>query len=607
MAMNVESIPLEDTRSPATTKMNDLDVVQSVTTTPVQQGESRSDVDSKNDNEIATVMGRGEGGNDARGSEAGNILEETGNEVKKRSTWRMAAILTALFLSLFVAALDATIIATAAPTISTSLNSAAGYTWIGAAFLLANAAGGPIWAKLSDIWGRKPILLAALALFFISSAVCATAKSMTVLIVGRSLQGAASGGLILLVHVCISDLFSLRQRSLLMGLTEGIWALAGGVGPVLGGLFAELVTWRWCFYINLPISGLAALIIVLFLDIRHEHTSFKAGIYAIDWTGIITFLAFTLLVLLGLNFGGALFPWSSAKVISLLVVGTLMIFAFIYSEAKIAKYPLIPLPLFKKRTNIAALAVVTFHGFVFIAAEYYLPLYLQSVLELNPLTSGLILLPFIVPGAISGVICGIVIHRTGRFRPVMWLGTVLMAIGFGLFISWDADTSLARTIGFLVIGGVGSGLLFEPPLIALQSQVEQEDVATATSTLSFIRNMALTISVVVGGAIFQNSMDQQAPALRDAGLPQHLRELLRGEKAMANVMLPATLENEVWERAAKVAFASAIRNMWILYASVAALGVVAAVFVEKSHLGTEHVETVTGLRKEKKEDGVVGQ
>jgi MFS family permease len=147
---------------------------------------------------------------------------------------------------LFIAALDATIVATAAPTISRDLNSATGYTWVGAAYLIMNASTGPIWAKLSDIWGRKPIILVTLALFFASSAASAAAETMESLIIGRAFQGAAGGGFILLVHVCISDLFSLRQRSLLMGLTEGIWALAGGVGPVLGGVFASFGAWRWC-------------------------------------------------------------------------------------------------------------------------------------------------------------------------------------------------------------------------------------------------------------------------------------------------------------------------------------------------------------------------
>ncbi|KAF1953928.1 MFS transporter-like protein [Byssothecium circinans] len=532
------------------------------------------------------------------GLENGRRVSVAGDQ-KERSSFRLAAIVFALFLSLFVAALDATIVATAAPTISRDLNSAAGYTWIGAAFLLANAASGPIWVKLSDIWGRKLIVLSALAVFFASSAVCATAETMKVLIVGRAFQGAASGGLILLVHVCMSDLFSLRQRSLMMGFTEGIWALAGGVGPILGGVFASLVSWRWCFYINLPISGIAAVLILLFLDIQHEPTSFIDGIRAIDWTGIITFLGFTLTVLLGLNFGGAMFPWDSAKVIALLVVGGLMVFAFIYSEAKVAKYPLIPMALFKKRTNIAALSVAFFHGFVFIAAEYYLPLFLQSVLELNPLKSGLLLLPFIVTGAVGGVLCGVIIHRTGHFRPIIWVGTVLLCLGFGLFISFNAYTTIARTVGFLMIGGVGSGILFEAPLIAIQSQVEQSDVATATSTLSFIRNIALTISVVIGGTIFQNSMDGQQSFLRAAGLPSDLLKQLSGESAMANVMLPSTLENPAWELATKQSFAYATRNMWITYTVFAFLGVVASVFVEKAHLGSEHTETVTGLRKEK--------
>ncbi|KAJ4379976.1 hypothetical protein N0V86_004283 [Didymella sp. IMI 355093] len=518
-----------------------------------------------------------------------------------RSNLRMFAILTALFLSLFVAALDATIVATAAPTMSHDLNSAAGYTWIGGAFLLGNAASGPIWAKLSDIFGRKLIILLALAVFFASSAVCATAKTMEALIIGRAFQGAAGGGLILLVHVCISDMFSLRQRSLLMGLTEGIWALAGGIGPILGGVFASLVNWRWCFWINLPISGLAGVLILIFLDIKHEHTSFVDGMKAIDWLGIFTFLACTLMLLLGLDFGGVLFPWDSAKVIALLVVGGAMIFAFIYSEAKFAKYPLIPMSLFKRKTNIATFLVVFFHGFVFIAAEFYMPLFLQSVLEASPLRSGVLFLPLIVTGAIFGVVCGVIIHRTGRFREIMWVGSAFMCLGFGLFISFDANTTTAQAVGFQMIAGFGQGILFEAPLIAIQSQVKQEDVATATATMAFVRNIAVSISVIICGTIFQNSMSDRHDFLRAAGLPGTVLDQLDGENALANVMVPSTLENPAWEFAAKQAFAWATRNMWIMLTVAAFLALVSSFFVEAAHLGTEHVETVTGLRKEKDE------
>ncbi|KAG9386315.1 mfs [Pyrenophora tritici-repentis] len=463
----------------------------------------------------------------------------------------MGAIIVALFLSLFVSALDATIVATAAPTISRDLSSAAGYTWIGGAYLLANAASGPIWAKFSDIWGRKPIMLCALLLFFISSAVCATAKTMQELIIGRAFQG-----------------------------TAGV-------------------------YINLPISGIAALLILLFLDIKHEHTSFVDGMKALDWFGIFTFLGFTLMILFGLDFGGVLFPWDSAKVIALLVVGFVMIFAFIYSEAKLAKYPLMPMSLFKRRTNVAAFSVVFFHGFVFISGEYYMPLYFQAVLEASPLRSGLLLLPFIVTGAIAGVFCGVIMHKTGKFREIIWVGALLLTIGFGLFITFDAYTSTVKAVCFLMVGGLGSGILFEAPLIAIQSQVEQHNVASATATLSFIRNIGVSISTIVGGTIFQNSMNGRAAFLREAGLPKNIFDQLDGDSAMANVMLPGMLKERAWEIAAKQAFAYAMRNMWITYTVFAFLAFMASLFVQAAHLGTEHTETVTGLRK-KEEEVVAG-
>lgn len=230
-----------------------------------------------------------------------------------------------------------------------------------------------------------------------------------------------------------------------------------------------------------------------------------------------------------------------------------------------------------------------------------MPLYLQSVLEASPLRSGLLLLPFIVTGAILGVLAGVWIHRTGRFREIMWVGSLLLALGFGLFIAFDAYTSTAKVVGFLMIGGAGSGILFEAPLIAVQSQVNQQDVASATATLSFIRNIALSISTIIGGTIFQNSMNSQSGALRAAGLPQDLLDRLDGESAMANVMLPATLENADWELATKQAFAYATRNMWITYTVFAFLALVASLFIDAAHLGTEHQETVTGIRKEMKE------
>ncbi|CAG8960030.1 hypothetical protein HYFRA_00013218 [Hymenoscyphus fraxineus] len=519
-------------------------------------------------------------------------------------TFRRYTVIFALFLSLFVAALDATIVATAAPTISNELASSAGYTWIGGAFLLTSVTTSPIWVKLSDIWGRKVILVVLLAWLFISSTICATAKNIEALLAGRALQGAASGGLILLVHVCISDLFSLRKRSLLLGLTEGVWAIAGGIGPVLGGVFSSLSTWRWCFWINLPISAVAAVIIIYLLDIKHEHTSFKDGVRALDWAGMFTFLGCSVLLLLGLDFGGKIFPWNSATVIALLAVGGILVFAFIYSEVKIAKYPLMPMDIFAKGVNVAILLLTLGHALAFMSAEYYLPVLFQSSFEAGPLKSGLLLLPFIITTAISGIACGVFIHRTGRFQEIIWVGALLLCLGFGLFVSFNINTTIPQIIGYQIIGGMGSGFLFETTIIAIQSQVSQEDMATATSTLCFIRNVGITLSVIIGGSFFQSSMNKQIASLNALGLPQELGIKYSGSNVLATILSIRDIQDRTWRIAIENAVLLAMRNVWILFTAVAFVGFVASLFVRQGHLSTEHTVTGTGLKKPQGETAI---
>ena len=305
-------------------------------------------------------------------AEAETAMSETADSEKSRSKFRIAMILLALYLSLFIAALDATIIATAVPTITRELNSPSGYSWIGGAYLLANAAGAPIWASLSDIWGRKPILLAAVALFIASSIICALAVDMKMLIAGRAVQGSAGGGLIMMVNIIISDIFSMRRRSLWLGLCEAIWAIAGAIGPILGGVLTDLASWRWCWWINLPCCGIAFFLIVFFLDVHNPRTALVDGVKAIDWAGSLSILAFTLLLLLGLDFGGVTFAWSSATVICLIIFGSLCSLLFIYAEKRWAKYPLIPLSLFSEPSNIASLLATFFHGLAFIPGECHL-------------------------------------------------------------------------------------------------------------------------------------------------------------------------------------------------------------------------------------------
>ncbi|KAL8880553.1 MAG: hypothetical protein Q9198_002062, partial [Flavoplaca austrocitrina] len=500
-------------------------------------------------------------------------------------------------LSLFISALDTTIVATAIPTISADLHAASGYLWIGGAYILAAAAGAPLWAKLSDIWGRKPILLAAVAWFAGSSILCARAKTIEMLIIGRAFQGTAGGGLIQLVNIVVSDMFSMRKRSLYLGLCEFIWALAGGIGPILGGVLTQLASWRWIFWVNLPCSALAFILILLFLDVHNPKTRLMDGVKAIDWFGSISIIGLTVMLLLGLNFGGTTFPWDSPKVICLIVFGCSMSVLFVFSEKRLARYPLIPLGLLKDQSCVMSLLVNFVHGFVFIAGEYYLPLYFQAVEEASPIRSGVLILPFILSETVMGIMVGFLIHRTGRYLEFMWIGTILMTLGFGLFVHLGATSSLVEIVVSQIVAGIGSGMLFEPPLIAIQAHVSQDDTATATATYGFTMNMAMSISIVVGGVILQNSMQNRGSTLSAAGLSSEIVYKFAGDDAAANVGIISTIADTAQELAIKEAFAWSLRNMWILYTCVSFLGIIASIFLKKKELSKEHIETRTGLGK----------
>ncbi|KAF4545827.1 MFS transporter [Lasiodiplodia theobromae] len=515
----------------------------------------------------------------------------------QRSKIRLTAILTALYLSLFVAALDQTIVATAIPTIAAHLHSAAGYTWIGGAYVLAKAATMPLWAKFSDIWGRKPILLAGLAIFFVASVVCAAAPNMAALIAGRALQGVGGGALMQLVTITISDLFSMRRRSLWMVFTDVTWAVAGGVGPVLGGALAQLVSWRWVFWINLPAIGAAFVLVAACLNVHDPKTKMADGFKAIDWYGTVAILGLTLMMLLGLDFGGAIFPWSSPKVVCLLVFGALMLGFFVFSEKKLAVYPLMPMRLFNQKSNVASLVSGCVTAFVAVAAEYYLPLYFQSSKGASPIRSGVLVLPLILTTASAAASSGMLIHRTGEYRLILQVGMVFMTLGVGLFTLFNTDTSIATIVGVEVIAGIGIGLCFLPPLIALQAHVVQDDTATATSTFGFLGNLANALSIVIGGVVFQNSMELRVKALARAGLPAVLSDQLSGHHAAANVELIGTINDPVLRHAVKDAFSWSMRNMWILYASMAACGIIASFFLSKVVLSNEHTETKTGIKR----------
>jgi MFS family permease len=306
----------------------------------------------------------------AAGEDGGEPVSPNGGERPQRSKFKVAVIMLSLCMAVFLAALDVTIITTALPTISEHFHSTAGYTWIGSAFLLANSASIPSWGKISDIFGRKPMLLLANVIFMVGSLVAALSNSIGMLIAARAVQGVGGGGLIILVNITIGDLFSLRSRGAFYGMIGAVWAIASAIGPVIGGAFTEKVSWRWCFYVNLPLDGAALLILFFFLDLKTPRTPLIEGLKAIDWVGSATVVGATLMLLFGLQYGGVTHPWDSAIVLCLIIFGVVTFAIFFFWEYKYAKFPVMPLGLFSKVTNVGTLGVVFFHGFVFIAGSY---------------------------------------------------------------------------------------------------------------------------------------------------------------------------------------------------------------------------------------------
>ncbi|KAL6354897.1 hypothetical protein LRP88_12255 [Fusarium phalaenopsidis] len=446
----------------------------------------------------------------------------------KKSLAQIATVMASLCACVFLAALEVTIVSTALPTIASHFASDSGYTWIGTSFVLAHTASTPSWGKISDIWGRKPILLIANVIFFGGSLICALVDDLAAFIAGRAIQGLGAAGMQTMVNICISDIFSQRDRGL--------------------------------YYV--PITAAVFVLLILTLKLPSPNTPVWAGLKAIDWPGSFLIIGGTLMLLLGLYLGGVYEPWNSAPVVCLILFGIITAGLFILNEWKLAKYPVIPVHLFKTWSSAAAYAVTFFHAFVFMGVAYYLPLYFQAVLLASPLRSGLYLLPFILSITVTAAATGAYIQLSGKYLPAVHIGLVIMTLGIGLMIDLDLNLNWSKLIPFQIVSGIGVGMNFEGPLLAVQTVVPHKDVAAATTAMSFVRTIATAISVVIGGVLFQNEMKGKKQALVD-GLGPQLARFFDGATASASVEIVKTLTPEQ-QLIVRRAFFYSLDKMWIM-------------------------------------------
>ncbi|KAH9897396.1 major facilitator superfamily domain-containing protein [Xylariomycetidae sp. FL2044] len=510
----------------------------------------------------------------------------------------VALTMVSLCLSVTLSALDLTIITPAVPAIVADLRSVSGYIWVGSAFILGFTAVTPLWGSVADLWGRKPVILSALALFLAGSLLCALAPHMDALIAGRAVQGLGASGMSVMVNTIICDMFSLRDRGLYLAVTSIVWAVASAVGPVIGGVFATRLGWRWCFWTNLPIGGVVFVVLLFFLDVPSPRTPVLRGLKAIDWVGSGLCLGGTLMVLLGLDFGDVVHPWSSTTVVSLIVFGGVAIGIFVVNEWRFAANPVIPLRLLSTPSKAAAYGVFAFNAYVFLGITYYLPLYSQSVLLVDALTSGLHLLPLIVSCALSAACAGVYIQRTGKYRPLMYAAQVLLTLGVGLFIDLAFEQNLLKFFVFEVLTGVGVGLNIEAPVISAQASTTVRDTAAVVATMGFLRSIATAVSVVVGGVIFQNAMSGENAALLDQ-LGSQLASQFDGDNATANVEAIGTLQGDQ-QLLVRHAYFRSLKAVWIMYVAFAGLALVFNLFVSEYQLSSERKEVVLGINRDER-------
>jgi EmrB/QacA subfamily drug resistance transporter len=445
-------------------------------------------------------------------------------------------IISALLLGMFLAALDQTIVSTALPTIVGDLHGASHLTWVVTAYLLASTVSTPLWGKLGDQYGRKTFFQSAIVIFLVGSALSGFSHSMFELIAFRAIQGVGGGGLMIGAQAIVGDIVSPRERGRYMGLFGAVFGVATVLGPLIGGFFVEYLSWRWVFYINVPIG-----IVALFVTAAQLPGHLQRLHHVIDYLGTILLTLATSALVLFTSLGGTTYRWGSAPIIALAVGGVALTIVFLLVERR-ATEPVIPLALFTNRVFSAASAVGFVMGFAMFGALTFLPIFFQDARGLSPPASGLRLLPLMGGLLLASTGAGQLVSRWGRYKVFPVVGTFLMIVGLVLMSRIGLSTGAWVIAGYLFVFGVGLGLVMQVLVVAVQNAVPYEQLGTATSGATFFRMIGGSFGTAVFGAIFANLLTTNVVhALHLKSVPANLKSSLSGADPKSLSRLPPAI------------------------------------------------------------------
>ncbi|MFF0053330.1 DHA2 family efflux MFS transporter permease subunit [Streptomyces microflavus] len=480
----------------------------------------------------------------------------------------------ALLLGMLLAALDQTIVSTALPTIVSELGGLDHLSWVVTAYLLAATAATPLWGKLGDQYGRKKLFQAAIIIFLIGSALCGVAQNMPQLIGFRALQGLGGGGLMVLSMAIVGDLVTPRERGKYQGLFGAVFGATSVLGPLLGGFFTQHLSWRWVFYINLPIGVVALLVIAAVLHIpvrREKHT--------IDYLGTFLIASVATCLILVASLGGTTWAWGSAQIIGLAVLAVVLLIAFVAVERRAAE-PVLPLKLFRIRT-FSLVAVISFViGFAMFGAMTYLPTFLQVVHGITPTMSGVHMLPMVLGLLLTSTASGQIVSRTGRWKVFPLAGTALTAAGLLLLHRLTPDSSTWEMSLYFFVFGAGLGLVMQVLVLVVQNAVSYQDLGVATSGATFFRSIGASFGVAIFGTVFTNRLTGQLEsALAGRSVPPGADAERLAADPRAIQMLPADLRPSILS-----AYSTSITDVFLYAAPVVLVAFVLAWFLREDKL-----------------------